>query len=88
MQVNTDFKTETMKFAKKEPKEKWPAQKVYHRMSFVKRDIAEINREMIAIDGAKRDLEEKKKALIRKITNKWKYFRQLNAQLKETLQTK
>lgn len=77
-----------MKFEKKEPKEKWPAQKVYHRIAIVKKDIAQFNREMLAIDGQVRFLFEKKAAVRRRISNKWKYLRQLQLQLKETLEEK
>lgn len=72
-----------MKFDKVEPKEKWSAQRVYHRIALVKGDIANTNRLLNRNKGAMGKLLAEKQVLVRKITNKWRYLRQLNAQLAE-----
>lgn len=69
----------------KQPKEKWPAQKVYQRISLVKQDVSELNRTMNAIDGERRRLLFLKRDLQNKISKKNKYLNKLNEQLKEVL---
>lgn len=72
-----------MKFDKVTPKVNWPAQKVYQRIAQVSKDIASFNRAMNSVDGEQRRLVELKKTLRRKVSDKWKYHRQLKEQLKE-----
>lgn len=67
----------------REPKVRWSTQKVYQRISIVKRDVSDINREMNRIDGAIRDLVNRKWALQRKVSKKGKYLNQLKEQLEE-----
>lgn len=68
---------------RREPKVRWTAQKVYQRISLVKRDVSELNKDMNRIDGAIRDLVNRKWTLQRKISKKGLYLNQLKEQLKE-----
>ena len=74
----------TLKFKAVKPKVKWSAQKVYQKMSIVRKDIFELNREMNSIDGIIRDHTQRKQHIKRKISNKSRYLHQLKEQLKET----
>lgn len=67
-------------------KEQWPAQKVYQRISLVKRDVASLNRDLNAIDGEINYLRHRKKTLRAKISKKGLYLNQLNIQLHEAKQ--
>jgi chromosome segregation ATPase len=67
----------------REPKVRWEAQKVYQRISLVKRDVSEINQEMNRIDGMLRDLVSRKWTLQRKVSKKAKYLNKLKEQLEE-----
>lgn len=72
-----------MKFDKVNRKQDWPVQKTYQRRSLVMKELADINRSMNSIDGTIRHLQEQKRILARKASNKWKYIRQLTEQIKE-----
>lgn len=72
-----------MKFDKIEPKKNWDKQKVYRQISIVKRDIAQLNRELNAYQGKLHVIILEKTANMRRVKNKWKYLRQLQSQLVE-----
>lgn len=73
-----------MKFDKRNRKQDWSIERSYQRKSLVLKEIAELNRAMNRIDGRFSDLVNQKEIARRKITNKWVYLRQLEAQIKET----
>lgn len=68
---------------RREPKVRWTAQKVYQRISLVKRDVSDLNKEMNRVDGAIRDLVNRKWALQRKLSKKGLYLNKLKEQLEE-----
>ncbi len=68
---------------KREPKEKWSVQRVYQRISLVKRDMSGLNRDMNEIDGMVNHLRHQKMIIRGKISKKGKYLRQLGEQLNE-----
>lgn len=74
-----------MKFDKVKPKVQWPKQRVYQRLAQIRGDVANFNRQLNKIDGAINGLNHTKETIKTKISNKWRYQRQLEEQLKETV---
>ena len=76
-----------MKFDKVTPKsgKPWPKEKVYQRISWIKGDIAQLNRTLNYLQGRENEINEQRKNTKTKLSNKWKYLRQLTEQLKEVL---
>lgn len=74
-----------MKFDKVEPKEKWSKQRTYQRISQTKRDVTNLNRKMNKLDGIINLAKSNKDAIRRRISNKNKYLKQLEKQLKEVI---
>jgi len=72
------------KFERRAPKKKWTLEQTYQRRSLIDKEIADINRAMNMIDKEIKNLvHHVKPSLQRKIANKWRYRRQLEAQIIE-----
>jgi hypothetical protein len=72
------------KFKKRIPNQKWNRAQTLNRITLIETDIANMNRDLEKFTTKFRMLKEDKRVLISRLTNKWRYLRQLKMQLKDT----
>lgn len=72
-----------MKFVKPQSYNKWAPEQTKEKIEYVMGEIRALNQELNGADSRINELNEKKKSISRKISNKFRYVNQLKSQLHE-----